>query len=142
MSEILERLLLISFGLMTLFLIMPILAPLLENSLENYQEREEELSIIDSDMENIRNMLYIYSNHNSHENFTHNFEFRGKISCVIFNMAINTTNYRFCFYTETTSSPVYRDLEIDNIFKVSIRTLFISQFLFQNENFSKFLFFF
>ena len=142
MSEILEKFLLISFGLMTLFLLLPIFAPLLENSMENYQEREEEVSIINSDMENIRNMLDHCSNLNSHENYSQNFEFQGKISCVIFNLVLNSTNYRFCFYTETTNSPIYRDLKIDNKFNVSVRTLFISQFLLQSENNSKFLFFF
>ncbi len=142
MSEILEKLLLVSFGLMTLFLILPIFGPLLENSMENYQEREREVSIIDSDMENLRDMIDFYYNLNSVENYTQNFEFQGKISCVIFNMVLNSTNYRFNFYTEITNSPIYRDLEIDIKFNVSVRTLFISQFLLKSENNSKFLFFF
>jgi len=142
LSEILEKFLLISFGLMTLFLLFPIFAPLLENSMETYQEREKEVNVINSDMENIRIMLDHYSNLNSHENYSQKFEFQGKISCVIFNLASNSTNYRFCFYTEITNSPIYRDLKIDSKFNVSVRALFISQFLLQSENNSKFLFFF
>ena len=141
MNEILEKFLLIAFGLMTLLLILPIFAPLLENTIENYQEREEEVSVIDSDMGNLRNMLNYYANLNSQENYSKNFEFQGKISCVVFNIAVNSTVYRFYFYMETTKSPIYREIEIDNIFDVSIGSLFISQFLLQSENFSKFLFF-
>ena len=142
MSEILEKFLLISFGLMTLFLILPIFAPLLENTIENYQEREEEFSIIDSDVDNLRDMLHYYSNLNSQENYTKYFEFKGEISCVVSNIALNSTIYRFCFYLEATKSPIYREIEIDKKFNVSIGSLFISQFLLQSENISKFLFFF
>ena len=141
MNEILEKFLLIAFGLMTLLLILPIFAPLLENTIENYQEREEEVSVIDSDMGNLRNMLNYYANLNSQENYSKNFEFQGTTSCVVFNIAVNSTVYRFYFYMETTKSPIYREIEIDNIFDVSIGSLFISQFLLQSENFSKFLFF-
>ena len=142
MSEILEKFLLISFGLMTLFLIMPIFAPLLENTMEQYQEREEEINIIDSDMRNLCNMLNYYSNLSSKENYTQNFEFEGRISCIIYNIALNSTVYRFCFYIETTKSPIYREIEINIIFIVSIESFFISQYSIQSKNISKFLLFF
>ena len=141
MSEILEKFLLISFGLMIFLLILPIFAPLLENSLDNYQKREKDLDTIDLDMEKIRTMIFYYSNLNSDENFTQNFEFQGNISCITFNISLNLTNYRLCFYSEITNSPIYRNLEIDNKFNVSIRTLLISQYQFLSENNSKFLFF-
>ena len=142
MSEILEKYLVISFGVMTLFLVIPIFAPLLENSIIDYQERETELNFIDSDMENLRNILNYYSTVKSDENYSKEFEFKSKISCVIYNMGVNSTVYRFCFYRETTKSPIYREIEIDNKFDVAIESIFVSHYLLQNENISKFLTFF
>lgn len=136
MSEILEKFLIISFGLTMLIIILTYMSPymtVIENLTLN---SDEDLYLIKSDMNELIENINKFKNDEPNTNLTKKFVFQGQISLIIDNYQENHTNCIFRFYNNRTT---YRNIQISIIFQIEIQSIFIKQYTIGEFNNSKFI---
>ena len=126
MSEILERLLLIAFGLSLVVLTVPLFLPFIENSAEVLNTGNKK--IIDQDLEQLNRDLEKYHSVSFLENISNQFSFSGKISIAIEEENEDYKILVFRFYNTEKRVSTYKRIKISGIEDIIQNSVYIREY--------------
>jgi hypothetical protein len=140
MSEILEKLLLISFGLTVLIIVIPLFQPLLNNYLK-MDENDEQTEIIENDLNQLNQNLKTFDNY-IFQNISKNFIYAGQISVIIDSKSNGSTILLFRFNNNDSDITNYFKFQVEIWFEIIIESYNIHSYQINLKNNSRFLRFF
>ena len=143
MSELIEKIMLISLGISLLLLIIPNISQI--SSLMSYNSNNDE-NTINSDLNQFIQNMNEFEISRSNQTSITKFNYSGDISVLFENNSQSNSSLFFRFSSEQDSEPninvVYRSISILNSLIVQIDSVFISSYEFSIQNNSIFLRFF
>jgi len=140
MGEILDKMLLIVFGLVILLSMAQILSPIIHTIQEDGQLSEKKYQEIQDDIEDFKSN--IEKGTQNEVVLTYDFLFKGDISVVVYIKESSFTKFRFAFISNTTQTPIYEIVDIKTSLNISFESIFVKHYSIFMQNSSRFLIFY
>ena len=106
MSEILEKMLLTTFGLITFFMIIPMFLPLLNSIQYNSDSEVKNIELVENDIKIFKKEINQILKENFKKNRSNYFLFEGEIN-ILYQNKLDKSYLHFHFYFTTEKSPIY-----------------------------------